>query len=107
MSDLLKPWEFVIGGPGDLGPFADLLAEWGHPGEQVVRNLIANGKFPEVFNTGYGGQFWCWRLAASIYDGNAGDHAKLPRGAMREDHKVCYFTATEAIWGVVNADRYV
>lgn len=43
----MTPWEFVIESPEDLGPFSDLLEEWGwQSAATAVRWLIANGRWP-------------------------------------------------------------
>ncbi len=52
----MKPWEFEIKGPLDLPVYADLLADWGHPGEKVVRWMIEEKIWPACHLAGY--YFW-------------------------------------------------
>lgn len=95
------PWEFVISRPEDMGPFADLLEEVGHPGDRVARHLANTGKFPLL-----SGWVWQWHVCTmSSPDKLAHELPSDSQGGycgVRE-----FYTATEAVWAVINAGRYM
>jgi len=102
-------WDFEIRSPRDLPVFADLLADWGHPGEAIVRHLIVNKKFPcpvpasdHRFRDNVGNRIVCWYWC--IGPSKLGFF--LPGKAFYGVGKSYYYTATEAIWAVIQAGKY-
>ncbi len=109
---MMKPWEFLINEPADLLPFHDLLEEWGHPGAEVVKHLIKNKKFPSRVGytlRGNWGVYWGWLLEEKD-PGMARvlpiKYFCAPCGEDGENGEHTFFTATEAIWWVINAGKY-
>jgi hypothetical protein len=97
----MKPWEFVVEKPSDLPVLADLLAEWGHPGEEAVRWLAAGGKWPT--KTPSRKMPRCLWLCLPA--GQVDDRPHIISGVFAVQGKVCFYhhTLTEAVWAVVNA----
>lgn len=106
----MMPWEFVINKPSDLPVFADLLADHRHPGEAVVRHLIANKRFPVRTTIR---RLVAWYVLSTNHPEQIRYRSSLPKGSLAAEYDTVlprqydYFTRTEAIWAVVNAGKYL
>jgi hypothetical protein len=101
----VKPWEFTIRSAEDLPAFADLLEEWGHPGHHIVRHMIQKGKFPRKI-TCRAQDAWEFEVVAGLTLRRDLPH-QLDDGALRRDYTNLFYSPTEAVWAVVNANEYL
>jgi len=97
----LKPWEVIIEEPQDMYILADVLHDWNHPGEEIVRDLITRGRFPFVDED----RRWSWCVSYEGVEFGYGSQ-DLEEGELAYLYNHFYFTATEAVWAVINAGIY-
>ena len=106
----MTPWEFIINEKGDLGPFADLLEEYGHPGATVVRELIKGDKFPRQCHFADGtpdhGLVMWWPCLETYTENHFIHPLMLYSTDPKHGGGRYYYCHTEAIWAVINSVIY-